>query len=123
MDDSFSKILDEAFREGDIFDIDTLEGAFWVILASEYCAPSVRLIDEIRTRDIEVPILVISEDESDDWIEGLPFPFRQAPSDVRSTVLSEISVPLTPTLIEVGFRTVIGFHLGHTGILRAIDAV
>ncbi len=120
--DSFVQILDRSFQETGVFD--RLRGSepVDILLVSPNCVPSAQAIDSVRHRSPpgrEVVLVSAAEDEA--WITASHPDFPIADPIIAEQIRELIPIRVGPTLIQIRFRTVVGFRLGLTSVLQGLE--
>jgi hypothetical protein len=120
---SFVQILDRSFREAGVFD--GLRGPDRVnlLLVAPNCIPSTEAVQALRRLGpLGAETVLVSAVEEEEWITESYPEFPIADPEVADLIRDMIPVRVGPTLIEVRFRTVVGFRLGLARVLEGLEA-
>jgi hypothetical protein len=112
VDQSFSRILDEAFRSNRVFEHPDVPDDLLLLVASESCGPSREALLLLASMDHGRPVLVAHQGGSDEWIRELSGGMNPAPQELSDLIFSALPRVGTPTLIAVSQRTVVSFGMG-----------
>jgi hypothetical protein len=112
VDQSFSRILDEALRSKRIFDHPDVSDDFLLLVASESCGPSREALQLLASKNHGRPVFVAHKGGSDEWVRELSDWMNPAPQELSDLIFSALPRVATPTLIAVSHRTVVSFGMG-----------
>jgi hypothetical protein len=112
IEESFGITLDEALREAGSFDDPGVPDSFRILLVRQGCAPSARALEVLRNAPADLPLFVLATEVDDSWLLQAYPDVERAPPGMADGLRGSIPVMVTPTTIEVRFRTVTRFRLG-----------